>query len=404
VAPGAKETFAVTLTLNCTTTRDGQTHCVTAKAFPNDLCIPAPSWSGAELSLRSECDETSGKALFTITNTGTGDMTSSRSYIVTEDDVMTPPQPVQLDAQEALAIELPANGTTWRIMAAQDSGYPFASVWTTLALEGCGDDGSGNFTTGYVTQFEESDRDLYIDTECRESIPGTQTNRITGLHKGYGPDKLIQHETHIEYVLSFQNTGDKPVFNVVIKNPLPATLDLATLQIGSSSHPFTYRINQQRELIFTFDNIQLPDSTLDSLASRGFVRYTIYPTAGLPDGTRIQNKAGIFFDYNAPEWTNEEFHTIGTNFVMTNVEWTGDNTGIALYPNPVQEQLILDFSASGSQFAEYQITNVAGQLISAGNVLNAVHIIPCDHFPPGQYLVRVAFQDGRMVTSQVIKR
>jgi hypothetical protein len=404
VLPGTKLNYQVVFALDCATTKTGQTHCVTASVVPRDLCVPAPSWSGAELSIQSECDEVTGKVIFHIANQGSGNMSSARSYIVTEDDVMTPPQPVMLDAQEELTVELPADGTTWRITAGQDLGYPFASLWTTMAVEGCGEDGSGKFTTGYVTQFEESDRDLFLDSECRESVSSYPEVSITGYHRGYGPEKLVQNETHLEYVLRFQNRSTDTALTVLVKNPLPATLDITTLQMGASSHPYTYRINQQRELMIQFDHILLPDSATNESASQGFIRYTVYPMEGLPDGTRIENKAAIYFDYNTPRWTEVEFHTIASNFVMTSVEWTGTEAGVTFYPNPVQEQLVLDLSAEGQQKAEYYITDASGKILAAGSIYNIVHIIPCDHFPPGQYVVRVAFENGRSANFFIIKR
>lgn len=41
----------IVLNLNCATTILGQTHCVTATAFPNEPCIVPPTWSGSELSI-----------------------------------------------------------------------------------------------------------------------------------------------------------------------------------------------------------------------------------------------------------------------------------------------------------------------------------------------------------------
>ncbi len=404
VAVGQKSSFRLVLNLACTTTLTGQTHCVSATVFPNDLCIPAVGWTGANLRLEATCDETQNSVIFTLFNAGTGDMSSARTYIVTEDDVMTPPQPVMLDAQEEVTISLPADGTTYRLTAGQDTNYPFASLFTTLAVEGCGDDGSGAFTTGFVTQFEESDRDVFTDRECRESTTSRQPNQIIGLHKGYGPDKLIQRDAHLEYTICLQNTGFDTALAVLVKNPLAAELDLTTLQMGASSHPYTYRINQQRELVVRLENIMLPDSLTDKEGSTAFFRYTISPVEDVADGTRIENRAFVYFDYTDPAMTVPEFHTLGSNFVMTSVAWVGDPAGVRFYPNPVQKDIILDFSASGAEVAEYSVTDLQGRVLIGGTVYNSVYTIPCDHFPPGQYFVRVAFKDGRIASWMLIKR
>jgi hypothetical protein len=64
-------------------------------------------------------------------------------------------------------------------------------------------------------------------------------------------------------------------------------------------------------LTWTFDNINLPDSTRDQAGSNGFVKFTVLPVKDLPAGTRIENFADIYFDYNPPVRTNTVFNTLG---------------------------------------------------------------------------------------------
>ena len=56
--------------------------------------------------------------------------------------------------------------------------------------------------------------------------------------------------------------------------------------------------------MFTFDNILLPDSSVNEMASHGYVRYQIQHRDGLPEETYVQNTAGIYFDFNPPVITN----------------------------------------------------------------------------------------------------
>ncbi len=63
-----------------------------------------------------------------------------------------------------------------------------------------------------------------------------------------------------------------------------------------------------RNIKFTFDNILLPDSSADFEASQGFVSFRISQKAGVPLETNIENRAGIFFDFNAPVYTNTTVH------------------------------------------------------------------------------------------------
>ncbi len=54
----------------------------------------------------------------------------------------------------------------------------------------------------------------------------------------------------------------------------------------------------------------LPDSTRDGVGSNGFIQFSIKPLADLPEKTRIENFADIFFDYNPPIRTNTVFNRI----------------------------------------------------------------------------------------------
>ncbi|MCI4669910.1 MAG: T9SS type A sorting domain-containing protein, partial [Bacteroidia bacterium] len=61
---------------------------------------------------------------------------------------------------------------------------------------------------------------------------------------------------------------------------------------------------------FRFDPIFLPDSTTDLEGSNGFVKFGIQMMPGLPLGSTIENKAAIYFDFNAPIITNTVVHTL----------------------------------------------------------------------------------------------
>jgi hypothetical protein len=63
-------------------------------------------------------------------------------------------------------------------------------------------------------------------------------------------------------------------------------------------------------LTFTFANINLPDSNRNEPASHGYLKFSIAPLAAVAQGTRIENSADIFFDYNEPVRTNTAFTTV----------------------------------------------------------------------------------------------
>ena len=138
------------------------------------------------------------------------------------------------------------------------------------------------------------------------------------------PGFLDEHYTLknevLEYLIRFQNTGTDTAFNVVINDQLDANLDWESFRLLSVSHPVNIDVNYQTGNVdFRFQNILLPDSTTSEIQSHGFIKYKINQKDSLPDYTRIENTANIFFDYNAPIQTNTTFNTIVTSYPF-NVE------------------------------------------------------------------------------------
>jgi len=376
-------TFTMTVNLDCNTTVLGQTHCVTAVAFPHEPCQPNPAWTGADVEISARCEDALEKVIFKLKNTGSGDMSAIKHYIVTEDDVMSPPVPFSLDAGEEIEIELPANGSTYRLTAEEDDNFPF-SDYQTLAIEGCEIAQGSNFSIGFINQFPESDVDSYIDTDCRQSIGSYDPNDITGMPAGYGFKKYVEKETKMEYLIRFQNTGTDTAFTVEVKNLIPEGLDISGIQMGVSSHPFSYRIDHLRNLILKFDNILLPDSNTNEPASHGFVKYSIGFDGDLPLESVVENFADIFFDFNPPVKTNTEFHTLGTNFVITSIEVI-EGPSVLVYPNPTHQSLhvISSGDLSGSEFS---IFSPSGEVLSEGN-FGENKEADVSLLPPGMYFL-----------------
>ena len=120
-----------------------------------------------------------------------------------------------------------------------------------------------------------------------------------------GYDNFTLFGDTLDYVVRFQNTGTDTAFTVVIEDFLDANLDYSTLNIQGASHPYKATLDQETgRLVFIFENILLPDSTTNEIASHGFFRYQILANSNLDENTSIQNFASIFFDLNPPILTN----------------------------------------------------------------------------------------------------
>ena len=113
----------------------------------------------------------------------------------------------------------------------------------------------------------------------------------------------------LDYKVRFQNTGTDTAFTVLIKSELSSLLDPSSLRFKESSHPLKMELNGNN-LQFLFEDILLPDSTANLIASNGFVNYSIQAKSEIDASESISNQAAIFFDYNPPILTNEVMTSI----------------------------------------------------------------------------------------------
>ncbi|MEO0899843.1 MAG: SprB repeat-containing protein, partial [Bacteroidota bacterium] len=122
---------------------------------------------------------------------------------------------------------------------------------------------------------------------------------------------LIKDEDSVHtYAINFQNVGTAPAINVLLRDTLSDLLDITTLEAVASTDDYELSIKPGPVLEFLFRNIYLPDSATDPLGSQGMVIFTIEHKRPLLPGTQIINRAGIFFDFNAPIITNDVINTI----------------------------------------------------------------------------------------------
>lgn len=397
------DTIALKLHLLCDNTKDGQTHCVTATATPNDPCVVTPEWSGAKLELDASCDRINNKVKFSIKNNGLGDMKNAKTYIVTEDDVMRPPKTLMLDKLQALDLEFPANGKTYRIMATQDNGFPFESQAITKAIEACGTNFSGNYSKGFVTIFEESDRDVFVDTDCQQSVTVLEENEMVGFPIGYGAEHFINKGTKIDYIVRFDNPGKDTVDNVIVKCKIPFGLDISTLQMGSASHSYTYRFNQERDLVITFENLQLPDSMSSNGNSNGYVKFNLMPSSVLNNGDSIIVQSRILYDFDTPINTKDVFHIIGTDFIISGTEWTAIPLDMGIFPNPTTSEIEIDPREVPFVTGSYDLINQYGQSIVTGELVHGRNEIQCAHLPNGVYHLKIRLDNQHAATVRIIK-
>ncbi len=305
----------LTVHVDCDSTVIGQAHCSTVKILPDVLCLPSSNWSGAHIEVEGDCQPDG--IHFKVKNTGTGTTVEPVGYIIIEDELLLNVGHVNtLGPAQDTTLVIPANGLTFRIEAESEPNDPNSFSNPTVAIEGCGADTSGTFSTGYITIFPNDDGDPTADTDCRTNQSSFDPNRKDGFPTGYGEGNFILPTTEIEYLIQFQNTGTDTAFSVAIRDTLDPWLDVSTVKLGASSHPCDLEIRGKNVLKFTFSPIALPDSNVNEAESHGFVAFRVRPKPDVPLKTLIENRAAIFFDFNAPVITNQTFHRIDTGFIQ----------------------------------------------------------------------------------------
>lgn len=358
VAQGECGSFSVSVLPDCDAEL-GSTICLSAQISPDSFCFDLPNWSGADLHATARC--ANDTAFFTIKNLGTGGMGQPLEYIVIEDEVIMREGPVLLPAGDSLVVPFPATTSFQRIQLPQEPGHPFFGL-VSASVEGCGAVDNGWFFTGYP--FE--DPSPFAERTCAEVVGSFDPNDKAALPQGVGNQHFIFPGTELDYKIRFQNTGTDTAFLVVVRDTLSPFLDVSTLRVGAASHPFEWEISGSGILTFRFEDILLPDSNVNEAASHGFLQFSLKPFDTLPLPTVIENRAGIYFDFNAPVITNTVFHTLDTGFLQRNLpDGLAEKTafpGVIVFPNPARETAFISLKNSALRHSQHMKIRVRDPL------------------------------------------
>lgn len=328
--------FCIDFWLDCelsTSAILGQSLCMNATLYPVDSCsfdnTPNPfpisitpctgSYDGSFLFVEGDCRNDT--ICFTVRNAGDGDMSCITQLRLYQDGQLFSIDSIQLLTGTMTEFCFPGDGRTWRLEVDQHpllngNSNPSATV------EACGN--PANMTSNLVNILPHNDANPVVDIFCGIVTGSYDPNDKTGYPLGLGTTHDIVPNQEIEYVIRFQNTGTDTAFTVVIRDTLSTDLDIFSVRSGVSSHPYSFRMYGPRVLEWTFNNIMLPDSNVNEPLSNGFVTFKVNQKSNLPIGTVIENGASIYFDFNAPIFTNVYFHTIDT--MKNYVNWDGEET------------------------------------------------------------------------------
>lgn len=392
--------FFVRVLVDCDTTLLGQTLCYTAHAYPDTTCLPPSEWSGAQVVTIGYCEGDSVRLV--LRNIGTAATTQGLEYIIVEDNVIMMQTPFWLPPGDSIILKVKANGATWRLIAQQEPNFPHG-FFSTVALEGC-HEGSGQFSTGFVNQFPSGDAAPWLDEECRVVTGSYDPNDKSAVPEGYGEQHFVAANTDLEYLIRFQNTGTDTAFQVIIRDQISPFLDPASVQPGAASHPYTWSLSGTGELTFTFSPIALPDSGANLAASQGFVQFRISQRPNLPPNTRFENRAAIYFDFNAPVITNTVFHTIKPLFKQTSGVLRpvfAESEKLKVWPNPADEVTYISFKDKALSPRKLSLYDLSGRLASVAFSSENTVAVQRGGLPAGAYVLKVE-QRGKQAQVAVV--
>ena len=201
-------------------------------------------------------------------------------------------------------------------------------------------------------------------------------------------------DTQFQYTINFENTGNDTAHNIYVMDTLSDYLDVQSLRIVIASAVMDMEVFKYRAhniVKFNFPNINLLDSSHHSQCD-GAVIFAIKNKPGLPNGTIISNKAGIYFDINPVVLTNAVENTKGC---PTAVPIINNTRKVDIYPNPTTDELTIKMDKDA--YTSCVITNSMGQVLIQQPLSTTLTKVNVKILPAGLYYITVKGDNGSKV-------
>lgn len=202
-----------------------------------------------------------------------------------------------------------------------------------------------------------------IKEYCEVIVAAYDPNYKEVYPAGECEEHYTQKDETLTYTVHFQNTGTYQAFDIRVRDTIDPNLDASSIRVIAESDPMYVEVFPNNVVDFRFDNINLPDSTSNEPESHGYFIFEIDPLPGLSDNTIVENNVAIYFDFNAPIFTNTVFNTyIDTipSCFLGLADLTEDDFNV--YPNPSDGVFTIDFDGVVSD-AMLSVFSLDGRLV-----------------------------------------
>jgi uncharacterized repeat protein (TIGR01451 family) len=171
----------------------------------------------------------------------------------------------------------------------------------------------GKTLTSYLNVYSHNssvNKLFSTDTVKRTLTCGYDPNFKEVKPEGIGSEHYVSKHDTLHYTLHFQNTGNDTAINILLVDKLSPFLDINSLNLIGASHNVNVTTEPDRDILFRFKNIYLPDSGTNEIASHGYVRFSVAIDSSVNANEKIENYVDIYFDLNPAITTNKVFNTI----------------------------------------------------------------------------------------------
>jgi uncharacterized repeat protein (TIGR01451 family) len=190
------------------------------------------------------------------------------------------------------------------------------------------------------------------------------------------------------YTIRFQNTGNDTAFTVRIADTLNQHLDISSFQMIGASHAYDFELNNQA-IIWTFNNILLPDSTTNEPESHGFIQYSIQPKNETKLNDTIANTAHIYFDFNPAIVTNTTINDVQLVSMVSKLEESQLET-IHVFPNPTNGRLTCEVeNYQLNTNYRFRVFDMAGRKVYEEQLLSKQQTMHLYNLSKGMYIFQV---------------